>query len=100
MSEDKKKREKQTLKLWRKYDTLVWYARKNPEKILENSPREIYEGMMKGLERCEKKYPRECKSLNDPERSDWTHGFNTGMLAALTLIMDKNLNMDLDNVWL
>ena len=94
----KKKREKQILKMWRKYDTLVWYARKNPQRIFEESPREIYDGMMEGLKKCEEKYPQECEALNDPERSDWTHGFNSGILGTLSLIMDEDSDMDEDNM--
>ena len=71
-----------------KYFDLVWYARKDEQKLIEEERYDI----LATLKKVEAKYPKETQELNDPELSDWSHGFNSGMLAAsrlyLTMIED------------
>lgn len=66
-----------------KYFDLVWYARKDEVKLLEEERYDILATMKK----IEKKYPKETEELNDPELADWSHGFNSGMLAASRLYL-------------
>jgi hypothetical protein len=77
---------KQTLielkQLERKYETLVWYARKTPEQIA------TFPGLQAAVDRVEQQYPIETADLNSAERNDWSHGFNSGMLAATRLAQD------------
>ncbi len=62
-----------------KYCDLVWYARNNRPTHLEN---ENYEALG-ALQKIKLKYPKEVKSL--AEDDNWSHGFNSGMLAASRL---------------
>ena len=59
-----------------KYLDLVWFARANPAKLLED---EIYEAL-NSLKKMEAKYPEETKELLEDD-TNWTHGFNSGVLA-------------------
>jgi hypothetical protein len=63
-----------------KYLDLVWYARscKNLQ----------VDGVAESRTRIEKAHPNETVNLNDSDISDWHHGFNSGMLAALRFIID------------
>ncbi len=65
-----------------KYCSLVWYARANPEKLLEEERYEI----LQSLKNLEKKYPEEIKSLGEDD--NWSHGFNSGMLACSRLYLE------------
>ena len=72
-----------------KYYDLVAVARKTTDDI-EN----IFE-LKKWYEEMLVKYPDECNDLKSKNKSEWTHGFNSGMLACLRLISggkitDKN----------
>lgn len=71
--------------LTEKYFNLVWYARKYPE------DRKI-PGVDEAMKDVEKKYPKELKSLRDIP--DWTHGFNSGILAASRLLHAYALDSD------
>ena len=62
-----------------KYFDLVWYARSRPENI-------NIKGVKENKERIETLYPNEVNGLQS-ERSDWEHGFNSGMLAAFRYIL-------------
>jgi len=66
-----------------KYFDLVWYARKDENKLLEEERYDVLASMKK----VEEKYPKETEELNDPELCDWSHGFNSGMLAASRLYL-------------
>lgn len=66
-----------------KYFDLVWYARKDVVKLLEE---ERYETLAT-IKKIEEKYPQETKELNNPELADWSHGFNSGMLASARLYL-------------
>lgn len=63
----------------KKYETLVWYARKTPEQIV------AFPQLKSLLADVEKRYPEETRVLNTPDSADWEHGFNSGMLAATRL---------------
>tara|TARA_Y200000002_G_scaffold113402_1_gene92906 strand:- start:1846 stop:2253 length:408 start_codon:yes stop_codon:yes gene_type:complete len=57
-----------------KYFDLVWYARTHPKDRLQVELKEI-----------EKKYPKEVEELRKETiltSPDWSHGFNSGCLAA------------------
>lgn len=77
-----------------KYFELVWYARANPKKLLEG---EHYEGL-KLRQDIENKYPKEIKSLGEDD--NWSHGFNSGMLAASRLyheMIEGDIEFALEN---
>ena len=63
-----------------KYCGLVAFARKTTDDI-EN----IYE-VKKWYEEMLVKYPQECNDLKSKNESEWSHGFNSGILACLRLI--------------
>ena len=62
-----------------KYVDLLWYARSKPEN-------ESIKGVKENKERIEKLYPTEVKELQS-ERGDWSHGFHSGIVAALRYIL-------------
>uniref|UniRef100_A0A6C0JX18 Uncharacterized protein n=1 Tax=viral metagenome TaxID=1070528 RepID=A0A6C0JX18_9ZZZZ len=55
-----------------KYACLVSYARSKTPYV------EVHPALQR--------YPKECDKVKDPNDDNWTHGFNSGMLAALRLI--------------
>ena len=61
-----------------KYVDLLWYARSGTEN-------ESIKGVAENKERIEKLYPTEVKELQS-ENGDWSHGFNSGMVACLRWI--------------
>lgn len=63
--------------LEKKYFDLVWMARKNPKDLKDPNIKRIFN-------ETSAKYPGELKKLQGKE-GDWTHGFNSGMLAAVRL---------------
>ncbi len=73
---------KEIKQLERKYESLVWYARKSPSDI------ETIERVRLEANRLEKEYPEEILSLCSPATGNWTHGFNSGILAATRLVID------------
>lgn len=68
-----------------KYGDLVWYARKFPE------DRRI-PGVVEAMTEVENKYPKELQDFN--KNPEWTHGFNSGMLAASRLFHAYSLDPD------
>ena len=70
------------------YDKLVWYARKAPahHPSWEGVPEDIKTGALNSVARVEEMFPDECDELRG-EHSDWTHGFNSGCLAAIRFIL-------------
>ena len=68
-----------------KYFDLVWYARKYPE------DRQI-PGVDEAMKEVERKYPKDIQQyMTEP---DWTHGFNSGMLASARLLHAYSLDPD------
>jgi len=65
-----------------KYVDLLWYARATPENY-------DIKGVKENVDRIEKEYPGEVKELNglSAEHTNWHHGFNSGMVAALRYIL-------------
>jgi hypothetical protein len=68
--------------LEKKYETLVWYARKSPQQIA------TFPGLQAAIDRVEQQYPDETAALRSAQCGDWSHGFNSGMLAAARLVQD------------
>ena len=70
-----------------KYESLVWYARSKPKDSVfwDSVSTEIKEGALNAQALVEEKYPDEVDDLRSPH-SDWSHGFNSGMLACLRLV--------------
>ena len=62
-----------------KYESLVWYARKPPQQIA------TIPGLKAAATEVECKYPDETAALRSADSGDWSHGFNSGMLAAVRL---------------
>ena len=71
-----------------KYDRLVWFARKAPadHPSWNNVPADIKRGALNAASQVEEMYPDEVDELHG-EHSDWQHGFNSGMLAALRFVL-------------
>ncbi len=65
------------------YFDLVWLARCDQDKLLEE---ERYEGMA-AVKRIEEAYPEEVKQLYESE-DNWQHGFNSGVLAFARYLSD------------
>lgn len=63
-----------------KYERLVWYARKDSYKLLEEERYEI----LKSISDIKSLYQKETSDLSGDD-SNWHHGFNSGMLAACRL---------------
>ena len=72
----------------KKYFDLVWYARSPPsdDPSWVDTPESIRTGALNSQAKVEEMYPDEVDELKS-EASDWTHGFNSGMLACLRLVM-------------
>jgi len=73
-----------------KYETLVWYARKDKDPaspFWDSVPADIKEGAFNAIAKAEEQYPDDLDELNDPEIGAWTHGFNSGILAALRYVL-------------
>ncbi|MBU3621974.1 hypothetical protein [Polynucleobacter sp. CS-Odin-A6] len=68
--------------LERKYEMLVWYARKTPKQIA------TIEGVRIEAANLEREYPNETDALRSVTTGDWHHGFNSGMLAATRFAQD------------
>jgi len=68
-------------KLEKKYFDLVWYARSDKDKLLEDERYEI----LSILNRIESEYKQETDSLYSDD-CDWSHGFNSGVLSTIRLI--------------
>ena len=93
--------EKRLQELENKYFDLVSYARKPrdedggpmPMHILKTNPKwadtpdQIIKDMMTHVMRIQGEYPEETEALNDYEMADWSHGFNSGALAAFRWVM-------------
>lgn len=60
-----------------KYFDLVWLARSHPD---ERADIKIC------FDKVSAKYPGELEKLQSEEEGDWTHGFNSGILACSRLI--------------
>ena len=77
-----------SMDMMKKYSNLVWYARsdKNTSNIEIQKQHKEYEEL----------YPIEIAQLNGNE-SDFYHGFNSGMLAAMRFALSKNLENALED---
>ena len=74
--------------LFKKYMDLVWYAQSHPSSDVEfwkGVPQEIMDGAFRGQMRVEEDYPDEVSKLRTDD-TNWEHGFNSGMLAALNYV--------------
>ena len=73
-----------------KYEELVWYARKpridRVDQDYSNLPEEMRDLVKQCIRSTEEKYPEEINSLKT-DSSNWEHGFNSGCLASLRLII-------------
>lgn len=81
--------EKALAEMEAKYERLVWYARSPRATSVEfwlNVPEEIRNGAFTAQMEVEEEYPDEVSSLRDSKQSDWQHGFNSGVLAALRFV--------------
>ena len=63
-----------------KYNDLVWFERSSPDNY-------HIKGVKENIERITKQYPSETDALINGSNTDWEHGFNSGMLAALRYIL-------------
>ena len=76
------------LALEEKYESLVWYARKEPssnEKFWNRVPEQVKIGAANAAAKVEEFHPDEVEKLKCPNCADWQHGFHSGMLAALRI---------------
>lgn len=60
-----------------KYDKLVWFARSHPDCEVAKNPQS----------RVLEMFPDECDDLRS-ESGDWHHGFNSGCLATMRMVLD------------
>ena len=74
--------EKYLSELEKKYFNLVWYARSDRNNLLDS---ELYEALS-SIVKIETLYKDEVCNLSGDE-SDWHHGFNSGMLAGVRLVL-------------
>ena len=63
--------------LEKKYTKLVWYARNAS----------LNKGDLITRKRIEELYPVEIESYKKSDSLDWTHGFNSGMLAGMRYVL-------------
>jgi hypothetical protein len=75
--------EKHVLEIQDKYFRLVWYARKDVEKLKQEGREDI----LNSIKEIETLYPEETESLKGYETGDWEHGFNSGVLAGLRFVL-------------
>ena len=72
-----------------KYEDLVWYARKPHYQDVDthyaHTPKDIREGCKRAIARVEEQYPNEINALMR-DKTNWTHGFNSGCLAAFRFL--------------
>lgn len=75
-------------KLLKKYESLVWYARKHPSDhpYWETVPEDIRKGALDAVAQVQEHHPEECDHLKGKD-GDWQHGFNSGVLAALRWVI-------------
>lgn len=81
----------------KKYDKLVWFARKAPadcEEYWAGVPEEIKTRALNAASQVAELYPDETDALRS-ESGNWEHGFNSGALAAMRWILDA---CDLDDL--
>ena len=88
-----------------KYEDLVWYARSHPASSIhfwQKVPKDIRDGAFEAQMKVEEDYPDEVVNLRS-EGSDWYHGFNSGMLAAIrffeTASMEPETIEDPEGSW-
>lgn len=63
-----------------KYESLVWYARKNDELL-------AIPEVAAAAKLVTDSFPQEVEDLSDPDTGDWQHGFNSGALAAFRFVL-------------
>ena len=81
-----------------KYERLVWYARSQPATAVaywEKVPSEIRDGAFRAQMAVEEDLPDEITELRNCE-DNWTHGFNSGVLAALRFVTTAQYPVLLD----
>jgi hypothetical protein len=67
----------------KKYCLLVWYASKErDDTAYYDLPKDQRAAILSAIARVESAYPTETADLNDMDKGDWEHGFNSGMLAC------------------
>lgn len=83
----------------KKYFDLVWFARKPQLRDLDafeeyflnhdgtKTPPEVQLKCKQQMIRIQEAYPDEVESLQSALDGDWDHGFNSGMLAGLRLVL-------------
>ena len=84
-----------------KYRSLVWWARKpayeDVDTVYSDSSKEIRDGCKRGIARVEEDYPDDLRNYH--ECPDFSHGFNSGVLAATRFVltaMDTTTTKDED----
>jgi len=66
--------------MYEKYWNLVWFAR-----ATDADGKAIHAVGRRGVKRIAKLYPEDCKAIKQGD-DNWTHGFNSGMLAAMAFL--------------
>jgi len=78
---------KHLIELEAMYCSLVWYARGSC--FGDDVDKDIYRSALKARAKVEAEYPEEVGEFADGP-NDWQHGFNSGMLAAVRLILARD----------
>jgi hypothetical protein len=89
---NKKQLIEEVLKKESKYSDLIWYARSSSE-------HDEIPGVKENRSRIENLYPKEVNDLCN-EDTNWEHGFNSGMVAALRYVLTMNeLGLEQADEW-
>jgi hypothetical protein len=72
----------------KKYMVLVWYARSQPrsQMVVDGVSEDHINIILDGKARLQEMYPDEIDDLKS-ESGDWSHGFNSGCLAAFRYVI-------------
>jgi hypothetical protein len=94
MSKSKKRNDRlmeRAATLASKYNNLVWYARASYEKAIANGnlSEKSHRSILATRARILELYPSETEALHsdNDETRNWSHGFNSGVVAATRLLM-------------
>ena len=72
------------MQMHQKYFDLVWYARKHPSDFDDPNHGEA---IREHCFRIKNAFPSEVNGIHDEHTGDWHHGFNSGCLATLRLVL-------------
>ena len=89
MKSTKKQLKERVIQMEEKYFRLVWFARKNEDVMLVLTDDGVQENkiVLDKMHEIQMQFPIETQELLE-EETDWTHGFNSGMLAGMRYVWE------------